>query len=96
MKLKKKEDKNVHVLVLLRRGNKILMRDRWWEEIGRKRGGRGSNKGKGSGMEEGDDIQRVRFEQRYVAMGDVELGVATSKSQKPGEQKAPRIQQEIS
>ena len=32
------------------------------------------------------------FEQRCVAMGDKELGVATSKSQMPGKQEAPRTQ----
>jgi hypothetical protein len=33
---------------------------------------------------------RVMFQQRYVAMGDGELGVATRKSQMPGKQEPPR------
>jgi hypothetical protein len=33
------------------------------------------------------------IEQRYVAMGDGELGVATRKSQMIGKQEAPRTQQ---
>ena len=33
------------------------------------------------------------IEQRYVAMGDGELGVATKKTQMPGKQEAPRTQQ---
>jgi hypothetical protein len=33
------------------------------------------------------------FEQRYVAMGDRELGIATSKTQMPGKQESPRAQQ---
>ena len=33
------------------------------------------------------------IEQRCVAMGDGELGVATRKSQMPGKQEAPRTQQ---
>jgi hypothetical protein len=37
MKLMKKEDQNVNALVLLRRGNKILMGGRGWEGLGRKK-----------------------------------------------------------
>jgi len=36
MKFKKKEDQNMYASVLLRRGNKILMRGRVSEELGRK------------------------------------------------------------
>jgi hypothetical protein len=39
MKLKRKEDQNVDVSVLLRRGNKLLKGGRGWEGLGRKRGG---------------------------------------------------------
>jgi hypothetical protein len=48
-------------------------------------------KGAGSGMgrDRGQEI-----EQRYVAMGDGEMRVATRKSQKPGKQEAPRTQWE--
>jgi len=36
------------------------------------------------------EVQEI--EQRCIAMGDGELGVATSKSQMPGKQEAPRTQ----
>jgi hypothetical protein len=38
MKLKKKEDQSVGAPVLLRRGNKIIMRGRGWKGLGRKKG----------------------------------------------------------
>ena len=54
---------------------------------------------------EGEEVGRIRYgrrwerctegqeiEQRYVAMGDGELGLATRKSQMPGKQEAPRTQ----
>jgi hypothetical protein len=37
--------------------------------------------------------QGQEIEQRCVAMGDGELGIATRKSQMPGKQEAPRTQQ---
>ena len=36
------------------------------------------------------EVQEIK--QRYVAVGDGELWVATRKSQMPGNQEAPRIQ----
>jgi len=83
MKMKKKEDQNVDVSFLLRRGNKKLTGSRKWEGFGRKKGGRGRKRGSGSGMEgDGDDIQE--FEQSCVAMGHGEQGLANSKSKIPG------------
>jgi hypothetical protein len=79
MKLKKKEDQSVGASVL-RRGNKMLTGRRGWEGLGRNK--RRGVRGEGSGM--GGD--RDEFEQRGVAMGNGELGVATSKSQMPGKQ----------
>ena len=35
-------------------------------------------------------MEGQEFEQRYVAIGDGELGAATRKSQMPGEQEPPR------
>jgi hypothetical protein len=42
---------------------------------------------------ERDDIQSQEFGQRCVAMGDGGLGLATSKSQMPGNQEALKTQQ---
>jgi hypothetical protein len=61
MKLKRKEDQRVHICVLHRRRNKIIMQSKIWERIGRnRRGGAGGKEGKKSGMEEdGGDVQKV-------------------------------------
>jgi hypothetical protein len=67
MKLKNKEDQNVNVSVLCRRGNKILTGSRGWEGLGRKRGGEGRKRGTGSCMGgDWDDIQRIRNLNRGV------------------------------
>ena len=61
-------------------------------EGGRKR--RGREKGNrircGRGWRRSTEGQEI--EQRCVAVGDGELGVATRKSQMPGKQEVPRIQ----
>ena len=44
MKLKRKEEQRVDALVLLRRGNKIIMGCREWEKLGKKRRCRGEKK----------------------------------------------------
>ena len=41
MKLKRNEDKRVAASVLLRIGNNIIKGSRGWEQLERKRGGRG-------------------------------------------------------
>ena len=91
MKLKRKEDQRVDASVLLRRGNKIIKGSRGWEELGRKRRRRGE---KGVRIRYGRRWRRCtegqEIEQRCVAMGDGELGVATRKSQMPGKQEPPR------
>jgi hypothetical protein len=82
MKLKRKEDQRVDVSVLLRKGDKIIKGSRGWEGLERKREG---ERGEESGM--AGDIRCTEgqeIEQRYVAMGDGELGVATRKPQMPG------------
>jgi hypothetical protein len=49
MKPKKKEDQRVETSILLRRGNRIIMRGRGREGPGSERGGRGKRRS-GSGM----------------------------------------------
>jgi len=51
-------------------------------------------RGTGSGMggDGGRCTEGQKIEQRYVAMGDGELGVATMKFQWPGKQEATRTQ----
>ena len=59
------------------------------EGEGKRRAGSGMGGVRGPGRStEGQDI-----EQRCVAMGDGDLGVATRKSQKSGKQVVPRTQQ---
>ena len=93
MKLKRKEDQRVDASVLLRRGNKIIKGSRGWEGLGRKRRGGGEKR---SRIRYGRRWRRCtegqEIEQRCVAMGDGELGVATRKSQMPEKQEAPRTQ----
>ena len=91
MKLKRKEDQRVDASVLLRRGNKIIKGSRGWEGLGRKRGEGGEKRGRiryGRRWRRCTEGQEI--EQRCVAMGDGELGVATRKSQMPGKQEPPR------
>ena len=91
MKLKNKEDRSVDASVLLRRGNNIIKGSRGWKGPGRKRGGGGEKEesriryGRRWRCTEGQEI-----EQRYVVVGDGELGVATRKSQLAGKQEPPR------
>jgi hypothetical protein len=59
MKFNKKEDQSVEVSMLLRRGNKIIMRGRGKKGSGRERGE--GEKGVGSGMGRNKrEVQRVR------------------------------------
>ena len=91
MKLKKKEE-GVGALVLLRRGNKIIMEGRENEGSGRKKGGEGKV-----------DHDQVWEETRKKYRGSEnrievcssrgwEMGVAPKKFQMPGIQKVPMIQ----
>jgi hypothetical protein len=61
---------------------------------GRDLGGReecvGGGGGKNQVWEEIEEMYREEIEQRSVAMGDGELGIATRKSQMPGKQEPPR------
>jgi hypothetical protein len=92
MKLKK-EDQSVDASVLLKRGSKIIMGGRGRE--GSKRIEEGEDK-RGQGQvwkkigERSTEGQEV--EQRCVAIGDGELGVATRKPQMSGKQEVPRSQ----
>ena len=72
MKLKKKGYHSVCALILLGRGNRIIMGDRGWEELvmNRERGVRG------------------HLAHRGAKMGDRKLGIATRKYQMPGKQEA--------
>ena len=90
MKLKKKKDQSVDASVLLKRGNKIIRGGREWEGFWRNRGGGGEKVGR---IRCGRSTEGQEIEQRCVAMGDGELGVATRKSQMPGKQEPPRTPQ---
>ena len=87
MKLERKEDQRMDACVLLRRGNKIIKGSRGQEGLGRKKRGRGGKEGKNQVWEEITEGQE--FEQRCVAIGDGELGVATRKSQMLGKKDTP-------
>jgi hypothetical protein len=80
--------------VILRRGNKIIMGGRRCEGLGWKKGGGGE--GKGGKIRYGRRRWRCtegqKIEQRYAAMGDRELGVATRKPHVSGKQEALRTQ----
>jgi hypothetical protein len=94
MKIERKEDQRVDVSVLFRRGNNIIKGSRGWEGLGRKPGG-GGKKGTEEIWEEyGRRWNRCtegqEIEQRCVAKGDRELGVANRNSQMPGKQEPPR------
>jgi hypothetical protein len=80
----------VDASVLLRRRNNIIKGIRGWEELGRKRRGEGEKEGQNQVWEEIEEMYREEIEQRSVAMGDGELGIATRKSQMPGKQEPPR------
>jgi hypothetical protein len=69
----------------------MIKGSRGWEGLGRKRSGRGRAEESGMG-EDGREDQET--EQRCVAMGDKELGVAKRKFQMPGKQELPRTPQE--
>jgi hypothetical protein len=69
--------------ILCKSGNKIITEGRGREGPGRERGGGGNKGGKirfGKRQERSTEGQEI--EQRCVAVGDGELGVATIKSQK--------------
>lgn len=59
--------------VLPRRGNKVLMKDRELEGLGRKRGSRGKGGKIRYGRRGVRSIDGQEIEWRYVAMGDGEL-----------------------
>ena len=94
MKLKRKEDQRVTVSVMLRRGNKIIKESRGWEELGRKRRGGGEKRRIRYGRRWRRCTEGQKIEQRCVAMGDGELGVATRKSQMPGKREPPKTPRE--
>jgi hypothetical protein len=91
----KKEDKSVDASVLLRRGNNIIMGGRGWEGLGRKKERREEREGRiRYGRRLGRCTEGQDIEQRLVAMGNGQLGLAKGKSQMPGKHKAPRTQWE--
>ena len=84
----------MNVSDLLRRGNKILMGGREWEELGRKKGGvRGIKRGRMQyGRKQGCYTEGQETKVMCVAMWDGELAVPTSNFQMLGKQEAPRTQ----
>jgi hypothetical protein len=78
----KEEDQSVDASLLLRREG------RGREGCGRKRG----REGRG-GRRQGRSTEGQEFEQKYIAVGEEELGVATRKSQMPRTQEVPKTQQ---
>jgi hypothetical protein len=91
MNVKKKDNQSVDASVLLRSGNKIVILGEGWAGLGRNRrwieekgaGGGGRIR---FGRRQGRCTKGPEIEQRFVAMGDGELGVAIIKSQMPGKQ----------
>jgi hypothetical protein len=77
-------------LVLLRKGNKIIKGTRRWEGLGRKRRWGREKKGRIRFGRRWRCAEGQEIEQKYVTMGDRELGVATRKSPMPGKQEPPR------
>jgi hypothetical protein len=77
MKLKKKEDQRVNMLVLYRRGKKIILGGRGGKGSGSERGGERKKRGRDQMQEEIGEGQE--FERKYIAVMDGELGVATTK-----------------
>jgi hypothetical protein len=77
MKPKKQKDQCADASILLRRGIKIIMGGRWWEGLGRKRGGE-EEKGVRIMCRRrwGRFTENEKIYQRYVAVGDREVGVA--------------------
>ena len=91
MKFKRKEDQSVDTSILLRMWNNIIKCSRGCEGLRRKRGRGEEKRGRiryGRRWRRCTEGQEI--EQRCVAMGDGELGVATRKSQMPGKQEPPR------
>jgi hypothetical protein len=80
----KKEDQSVDASILLRRGNKIIIEN---NHGGGELGGREEKKKGGGRIRYGEGQERStgcqETEEKYVAVGDGELGVATRKSQMP-------------
>jgi hypothetical protein len=80
MKHKRKKDQRLDASVLLRRGNNIIKGSRGWEGHRKKRGRRGEMMGRirygrrGRRCTDGQEI-----EQRCIAVGNGELGVASRK-----------------
>jgi hypothetical protein len=69
----------------------MLTEGREWEGLRRKKGvgvEKGGRNRYGRRQGRGKDGQEIK--QRYIAMGERELEVATRKSQMPGKQDAPR------
>jgi hypothetical protein len=91
MKLKKKEAPSVDTLVLLRRENKIITGGR--RRKGPWRKGEGGRKRGQDQVWEETEVQRVRKLKGGMWQWGGELGLSTRKSQMPGTQEAPRIQQ---
>jgi hypothetical protein len=84
----------VHSSVLLKRVKNIIKGSRGWEGLRRKSGEGGGREGQiryGRRQKRCTDGQKI--EQRCVAIGDGELGVATRKSQMPGKLEPFSIQQ---
>jgi hypothetical protein len=94
MKLKRKEGQSVDVTVLLIKGNKIVTGGRGTEGwTWRKRWLEGKREGMSRcGRSQRWSTEGQEIEQRYVAMGVGEMGVATRKSQMPGKEEASRTQ----
>jgi hypothetical protein len=83
MQPKKKEDQSVHASVLLRKENKIITKDRRREGSGRERGRGREKKQQNQVWEETGELRQEgqKIELRCVAVGNVELEVATRKFQ---------------
>jgi hypothetical protein len=94
MKLKRKEDQRVDASVLLWRGNKIIQGSRGWEGLGRKRRRGGEKERKNQVWEEMWEMHRWSGNWPEVCSnGGWGTGVATRKSQMPGEHEPPRTSQ---
>jgi hypothetical protein len=91
MMLKGKEDQIVDPSVLPQRGNKIIKEVEGLRDMGGREEGEGKKRKRiryGRRWRRCTEGQEI--EQRCVAMGEGELGVATRKSQMPGKQEPPR------
>jgi hypothetical protein len=75
-------------------GNNIIKGSRGWEELGRKKGEGWENRGRiRHGVRRKRCTEDQEIEQRCVAMGDGELGIAPRNSQMPGKQEPLRTLQ---